>query len=494
MSDTTAPPARSSGADARQRRILVIDDDIYTHDLFAALFAKADPDHKIGAVEIIDAFDGDEGLERCLENNEDFDLILTDVRMSRVGGIEFLRRLRERDADTPVVMMTAYGSVETAVEAMKLGAFDYLTKPFDKPATIRHLVRRCFEHRDLRRENRALKARLEGIDAKEAIIGASDAMREVTRLLEKIAPIDSTVLITGASGTGKEMVARTLHRLSLRAERRFLPVNCGALPETLLESTLFGYEKGAFTGAHKTTPGYFEVADGGTLFLDEVEAMSPGLQVRLLRVLQERRFYRVGGTNAIETNVRVVSASKVDLRAAADEGQFRDDLFYRLNVLTVTLPPLKDRGDDIPTLARHFLARYNERFSKSIEGMSDEVLSALMGYDWPGNVRELENVIERAVALTEGTRLRLPELPPELQPHEDPERPEIDSGKVRAKEGPLVDFQSAKARFLEDYLRRLMTQAGGNISQAARLSGIPRQNLYGKLQQHGLDPETFRRS
>ena len=486
MSRTHDDVPGSPYAESVRRRILVIDDDIYTHDLFAALFESDDPKRSIT---IVDAYDGDEGLARCAEGA--FDLILSDVRMVRVDGLEFLRRLRERDVDTPVVMMTAYGSVETAVEAMKLGAFDYLTKPFDKPATIRHLVRRCFEHRDLRQENRALKARLEGIDAKEAIIGASAAMRKVTRLVEKIAPIDSTVLIIGASGTGKEMVARALHRLSPRGAQRFLPINCGALPETLLESTLFGYEKAAFTGAHKTTPGYFEVADGGTLFLDEVEAMSPGLQVRLLRVLQERRFYRVGGTRAIETNVRVVSASKIDLRSAAEEGRFRDDLFYRLNVLTIMLPPLRDRKDDIPALARHFLARYNERFKKSFEGLRDEVLEALGRYDWPGNVRELENVIERAVALAEGSHLGLDALAPELRAQA--EEPSLDTPPRSAETRALPDFRAAKASFLGDYLERLMTQAGGNVSQAARLSGIPRQNLYGKLQQHGLDPDGFRK-
>ena len=491
MSSSPDGPAWRSSLESPRRRILVIDDDVYTHNLFAALFDNQDNDNPI---EIVDAFDGDEGLLRCEEGA--FDLILSDVRMVRMGGLEFLRRLRERDADTPVVMMTTYGSVETAVEAMKLGAFDFLTKPFDKPATIRHLVRRCFEHRDLRQENRALKARLEGIDAKEAIIGASPAMREVTQLLEKIAPIDSTVLVVGASGTGKEMIAKALHRLSPRGAQRFMPVNCGALPETLLESTLFGYEKGAFTGADKTTPGYFEVADGGTLFLDEVEAMSQGLQVRLLRVLQERRFYRVGGTRAIEANVRVISASKIDLRAAAAEGRFRDDLFYRLNVLTVILPPLCERKDDIPALSRHFLARYNQRFKKSIAGMSDEVQGALLRYDWPGNVRELENVIERAVALAEGSQLGADTLSPELRA-QIPARGEDESpapASSTSETARVLDFQAAKALFLGGYLKKLMTQAEGNVSQAARLSGIPRQNLYGKLQQHGLEPEGFRRS
>jgi DNA-binding NtrC family response regulator len=464
---------------AARRRLLVADDDVYTHDLFRALFDE--PVH-----EVVSARDGEEALARC--RAERFDIVLTDVRMPRLDGIGFLRELRKSDPDTPVVVMTAYGSVETAVEAMKLGAYDYLTKPFEKPQAVRHLVQRVFAHRDLVDENRALRARLEGVESDLAVIGTSPAMQAVFRLVEKVAPIDSTVLVQGESGTGKELIARTLHRLSLRRAGRFLPVNCGALPETLLESTLFGYEKGAFTGAQKTTPGTFEAANGGTLFLDEVESMSPNLQVRLLRVLQERSFFRVGGTDPIETDVRIVGATKGDLREEVRAGRLRDDLYYRLNVLTVTLPPLRERQEDLPALAHLFLGRYGRKFGKDLRGLDDDVLEAFRAYPWPGNVRELENVVERAVALAERARLSVADLPFELQAG----RPSAAAlSAAIAPPGPL-DYQAARARFEKAYLQEVLVRADGNVSEAARLSGIQRQNLYLKLQRCELDPEGYR--
>jgi DNA-binding NtrC family response regulator len=468
--------ARAEGA--RRRRLLVVDDDVYTHDLFRALFD--DPEFDVQS-----SRDGLDGLTRC--RTERFDVVLTDVRMPRLDGIGFLRELRVTDPDTPVVVMTAYGSVETAVEAMKLGAYDYLTKPFEKPQAVRHLVQRVLAHHDLVEENRALKARLEGVEPDQAVIGTSPAMQAVFRLVEKVAPIDSTVLVQGESGTGKELIARTLHRLSPRRAGRFLPVNCGALPETLLESTLFGYEKGAFTGALKTTPGTFEAAHGGTLFLDEVESMSPNLQVRLLRVLQERSFFRVGGTDPIETDVRIVGATKGDLKEEVRGGRFRDDLYYRLNVLTVTLPPLRERSGDLPALVQLFVGRYARKFGKDVRGVNDEVLDALRGYAWPGNVRELENVIERAVALAERPRLTVADLPPEVAPRRSVP---LDAGELAPE--PAADYQAAKSRFEKAYLQELLVRAGGNVSEAARLSGIQRQNLYLKLQRYELDPEGYR--
>jgi len=468
-----------------RRRLLVVDDDVYTHDLFRALFDAPE-------IDVQSARDGEEGLARC--RAERFDLVLTDVRMPRLDGIGFLRELRKGDPDTPVVIMTAYGSVETAVEAMKLGAYDYLTKPFDKPQAVRHLVQRVFAHRDLVAENRELKARLEGVEPDLAVIGTSQAMQAVFRLVEKVAPIDSTVLVQGESGTGKELIARTLHRLSSRRAGRFLPVNCGALPETLLESTLFGYEKGSFTGALKTTPGTFEAASGGTLFLDEVESMSPNLQVRLLRVLQERSFFRVGGTDPIDTDVRIVGATKGDLREEVRAGRFRDDLYYRLNVLTVTLPPLRERLEDLPALVHLFLGRYGRRFGKDVRGVNDDVLDALRAYPWPGNVRELENVVERAVALAERPRLTLSDLPRELAPRRVEPAAEAEDAESASSTGAAtaLDYQAAKGRFEKAYLQELLVRAGGNISEAARLSGIQRQNLYLKLQRYDLDPEGYR--
>jgi len=465
--------------EAPPRRLLVVDDDVYTHDLFRALFD--DP-----AFEVRSARDGQEGL--ALARAERFDVVLTDLRMPRLDGLGFLRELRATDADTPVVVMTAYGSVETAVEAMKLGAYDYLTKPFEKPQAVRHLVQRVLAHRDLVAENRELRARLEAVEPDLAVIGTSAAMQTVFRLVEKVAPLDSTVLIQGESGTGKELIARTLHRLSARRAGRFLPVNCGALPETLLESTLFGYEKGAFTGAQRTTPGTFEAASGGTLFLDEVESMSPSLQVRLLRVLQERSFFRVGGTESVDTDVRVVGATKGDLRDEVRAGRFRDDLYYRLNVLTVTLPPLRERQGDLPALVRLFLGRYGRKFGKELTGVDDAALEALSAYAWPGNVRELENVVERAVALAEHPRLGLADLPPGLAP---PRPPAASPAEDREQPGP-TDYASARAHFETAYLQELLVRAGGNVSEAARLSGIQRQNLYLKLQRYGLHPDGYR--
>jgi DNA-binding NtrC family response regulator len=456
-----------------KRRILVVDDDIYTHELFGVLFDHAE-------VEVQGVKNGREALEHC--RHERFDVILTDLRMPVMNGIEFLREFRRVDEDTPVVVITGYGSVETAVEAMKLGAFDYLTKPFDKPETVRRVLQRTWEHKDLRAENRALKARLEGLTADEGFIGTSPAMQEVFRWIDKIAPIDSTVLILGESGTGKELVARTVHRRSRRGQARFLPINCGGLPETLLESTLFGYEKGAFTGAYKTTPGYFEVANGGTLFLDEVESMSPNLQVRLLRVLQERAYFRVGGTAALEADVRIISASKADLRVEVAAGRFREDLFYRLNVLSMTLPPLRDRREDVASLAQFFLVRYNQKLHKSLAGFTEDALRILLAYSWPGNVRELENVMERAVALGEGSRVARRDLPDYL----------VREASVRDGVPAVLPYEEAKVEFQRSYLQNLMTQAGGNVSRASRLSGIPRQNLYLKLQQAGMNALEFR--
>ena len=456
-----------------RRDMLVVDDDIYSHDLFEALFEGSE-------VRVWSAKDGEEGVDACKARR--FDLVITDIRMPRMSGIEFLEKLRAFEPDTPVVVITAYGSVDTAVQAMKLGAFDYIEKPFPSPAAIRQLVRRCFEHHDLRRENRRLKNELEQKAPDVSFIGPGTAMQAVFAWVAKIADIDSTVLIRGESGTGKEILARAIHQRSPRRKGEFLPVNCGGLPETLLESTLFGYEKGAFTGAYKTTAGFFEAASGGVLFLDEVESMSAKLQVRLLRVLQERSFFRVGGTTSRDTDARIISASKLDLKAEVDAGRFREDLYYRLNVLSIELPPLRGRTEDIPALTRHFLGRFNRKFGRDVAGISVEAMEALQIYSWPGNVRELENVLERAVALAEERHLTLGDLPPPL----------VSEVASAEPSGGLMDYATAREQFQSGYLDQLLRAARGNVSQAARLSGIPRQNLYLKLQQADLDAKSYR--
>jgi len=362
--------------------------------------------------QVVTAESAEKGLEIVVEY--DLDAVITDMKMPGMDGMAFLERIHIQNPDLPIIMMTAYGSVEKAVEAMRKGAFDYILKPF-KNEELKLTVRKAIDHHLLVRRNRYLTRELQERYQFGKIIGKSASMQRIYQLIEKVAPSKATVLITGESGTGKELIARAIHFNSPRRDLPFISVNCGALPETLLESELFGHERGAFSGAVNLRKGRFELAHEGTLFLDEISEMSPPLQVKLLRVLQEMEFERVGGSQTLRVDVRMVAASNRILKEEVAQRRFRSDLYYRLNVVHVHLPPLRDRTDDIPLLVNHFLAKYSQEGGRSLIIIEPEALRCLLEYSWPGNVRELENVIERAVILSNGERIMVKDLPQEVR-------------------------------------------------------------------------------
>jgi DNA-binding NtrC family response regulator len=378
-----------------------------------------------------------------------------------------------------VIMITAFATLESAVEAIKEGAYDYVTKPFTAEQ-LRVVIDRALTQRRLQEENQRLRQQLQQTYRFENIIGRSLAMTEVYEIIKKVASSEANLLVLGESGTGKELIARCLHANSRRGEKAFIPVDLASLPENLLESELFGHEKGAFTGAHATRPGLFEYAEGGTVFLDEIAELSPNLQGKLLRVLQERQVRRVGGNRIIEVDVRVISATNRDVQAAVAKGTFREDLYYRLNVISIPLPPLRERKGDVPLIAYHYLQRYAAASGKEIRGIVPEALALLEAYPWPGNVRELQNVIERAVVLTEADQLRLQDLPEHLRARPAPEAPPL-------KDLPLKAAKAEWARSFErTYLTDLLKRHGGNISQAAKAAGVDRKTIHRLLKRHNL--------
>ena len=425
---------------------------------------------------------GDQGVT-LFGSRADIDFVITDLKMDGMDGVQVLRAIRERDADVPTMLITAYGTVETAVEAMKLGAFDFLTKPF-APEVVRLKVERALELCAVRRARRKLQAQNEYLQSEAAskyrftdIIGTSDKMQKVFRTVQKVAVTDSTVFVEGESGTGKELVARAIHQASRRADGPFIKVNCGALTETLLESELFGHEKGAFTGAIRTKMGRFELADGGTLFLDEIGDVPPSMQVKLLRALQEQEFERVGGEATIKVDTRVVSATNKNLEKEVAEGRFRQDLYYRLHIIPIQLPPLRERRDDIPLLAAHFIEKLRKRTNQNVHGISDAALGRLMAYSWPGNVRELENVIEQSLVFAEGDHIAIDALPEFLQGPAEGDRLNV------PREMSLPEI-------LDDLERQLILKAfekaKGVKTETARLLGIKTSALYYKLDKYSI--------
>ncbi len=403
------------------------------------------------------------------------DVIITDLRMPRMDGLEFFQAVRSLDADIPTIFITAFGTVESAVAAMKLGAYDYLSKPLDHEK-LKLIVRRALEQRRMARENRDLRAALQTQQAFDRIVGASPSMQRLLALVRTIAPATASVLLQGESGTGKELVARAIHEASPRREHRLAVVNCSALSESLLESELFGHERGAFTGALTRKRGWFEAADGGTLFLDEIGEVSPHLQVKLLRVLQEREFERVGGTEPIRVDFRLIAATNRDLKAEVAAGRFREDLYYRLSVIDLKIPPLRERREDIPPLVSHCLQKCSRREGKQVSSVSPEAMERLVQYPWPGNVRQLENAIERAVVVASGDRLTLEMLPDEIQDW---------SPEGRGPQRPLEEFTLEEMeRFL---IEKTLERTGGNKSQAARLLNVHRRSIYNRLKKYGLD-------
>jgi len=442
--------------------ILIVDDEKNTREgLVRALR---------GEYAVAEAENGQRALE-WLETHA-ADVVLTDLRMPGLDGMALLSRLLGRDSKPTVILLTAYGSVETAVEAMKRGAYDFLTKPVNLDR-LDLLLRRALGERQLGAENRRLKAQLDSKYGFENIIGTSPAMQEVFETIRQAAPTRATVLIQGESGTGKELVARALHQCSPRRDGPFVPVHCAALAPTLLESELFGHEKGAFTGALERRRGRFELADGGTLFLDEIGEIDAALQVKILRVLEERKFERVGGTETVSVDVRLVAATNRDLRARVAEGSFREDLFYRLHVVNLTLPPLRARDGDVVLLAQHYLKTLAEENGKPPVAISPEAMDVLQAYPWPGNVRELRNVIERMVVLGSGERLVAADLP----------------AAVRDGAGGLA-LASRAGRVLRDAERQLIAEAlrrhRNNRTKAAQDLGISRRTLHRKLNEFGL--------
>jgi DNA-binding NtrC family response regulator len=410
-------------------------------------------------------------------NKERVNLVLTDLKLPGMSGLEFLQAAKRKYAALPIIVMTAYGSVETAVEAMKAGAADYVLKPFSL-AEIRMVVEKELASGRLREENRELREALGQRYDFPNIAARSAKMQEVLALVERVAPTPSTILLGGESGVGKDLIARLIHQRSSRASGPFIKINSTAIPENLLESELFGYEKGAFTGAATTKPGKFELADKGTLFLDEIGDVPPPTQVKLLRVLQERDFERLGGTRTIKVDVRLVAATNRDLRAALEDGTFREDLYYRLNVVPIDIPPLREHKEDIPDLVRIFLARHGKDSGKQFTGISAEALRKLTEYHWPGNVRQLENIIERACALAAGPTLEAGDI------YLDSARPSSpQAASAFLPEGKTLD------QWEDDIIREAYRRAGGNKSQAARLLGLSRNALRYRLEKIGIPDE-----
>jgi len=423
------------------------------------------------------ADDGDAAVDRV--KAESFDLVLMDVRMARMSGIQALEKIQRFNPAIPVIIMTAYSSVESAVEALKLGAYDYLIKPLDFEV-LKMTIERACEHAGLKAENKQLKEHLSAGFKTTNIIGKSNAMKALLDMLAMVAPSEATVLITGESGTGKELIARSLHFNSHRKDNPLVIVNCAAITETLLESELFGHEKGSFTGADRRREGRFMQANQGTIFLDEIGETSATMQAKLLRVLQEKQIQRVGGEEVLDVDVRIVAATNLDLKAEVAQGRFREDLFYRLNVMALNVPPLRERMDDIPLLAHHFLERYSEKNRKSAKGFSPLAMDMLLKYDWPGNVRELENTVERAVILLTGDHITEKQLPLNIvENHPESERAAI-------APPPQMDGTRSLEEIEKEAILATLEATGGNKSETARRLGITRKTLHNKLRGYGI--------
>jgi two-component system response regulator AtoC len=497
--------------DTTSKRVLVADDESNMRRVLEAILRRE-------GYEVVTAANG---LDAVSEMNRDIHTVITDLKMPGLDGMGLLRRLQQDFPEVPVVMITAHGSVESAVEAVKLGAFDYLEKPFEQEQ-IRQIVAKAMKTHELARRD-ARPEQLPHAPGRFHLIGNAPVIRQIFAVVEKVADTPSTVLITGESGTGKELIARALHENSSRHKGPFIKINCAAIPRTLMESELFGYEKGAFTGAVGAKPGRFELAHGGTLFLDEIGEIPIEMQVKLLRVLQESEFERVGGIKTIKVDVRLVTATNRDLTHEIAEETFREDLFYRLNVVPIHIPPLRDRREDIPLLAAHFIAKFNDRLKKQITHISDEAIARLMAYNWPGNIRELENMMERTMLFCEGPEIHARDLPPEMAHLVDAalagaaargsmtpahlEGSEDDSGVGAMSSGPttLTSMPAATGGSLKEAVRaeterverelivRALEETSGNVTQAARKLKISRKSLQTKMKEFGLrDRESAR--
>jgi len=454
-------------------RILVVEDE--QDMLFGLRKILSKQGHNVEIAET-----GFAGVEKVEESF--FDIVITDLKMPGVDGIELLRKTKKAYSDTMVIVITGYGTVESAVEAIKLGAYDYITKPFDAEH-IRMVVRKALKQISLTNENKYLKQQVKGVKDFQNIIGKSRKMQDVFKIADQVASTNTTVLLLGESGTGKDLLARYIHYNSPRKDKVFVPVNCSALTETLLESELFGHEKGSFTGAFSTKRGLIEIASGGTFFFDEIGDVSPSIQGKLLRVLQEREFMRVGGTDIITADIRLIAATNKNLEQCIKERTFREDLYYRLNVVSVRLPPLRERKDDLLPLAQFFLRRFNKKMGKKICEIPQDVLGVLMGYDWPGNVRELENVIERSVVLATENNIGISHLPDKLL------KAHIDSGPVFLGLSYKEAKQQVVDSFSKEFVERFLQMSKGNISQAAKQARMDSANFRRLMRKYGIQAE-----
>ena len=467
-----------------KKQVLIVDDEPNLRKILAAQLSR-------DGYDVMTAEDGEQGLGFLREHH--IDLVITDLKMPKVDGMTLLREALRESPDLPIVMITAHGTVDTAVEALKLGAFDYLTKPFDKDE-VRQIVAKALKTRELAGEEAAPLPKDEP-GARFGIIGQSPGLTDLYAVLERVADSPTTVLVTGESGTGKELVARALHDHSARRGKPFIKVNCAAIPKELIESELFGYERGAFTGAVSSKPGRFELANGGTLFLDEIGEIPVEMQVKLLRALQESEFERVGGIKTIRVDVRLVAATNRDLKKLISQNLFREDLFYRLNVVSIRLPALRERPTDIPLLVEHFLTKFNDRLKKQVSGVEPEALELLANYGWPGNIRELENVMERSVLFCDGQKLKVEDLPGELRgsesgsiapPAADPNGGPSSEMPLSGEGGLKEHVKVAMSRLERELVSRALKQTNNNVTHAARLLKISRKGLQLKMKELGL--------
>jgi two-component system response regulator AtoC len=454
-----------------KKRLLVIDDEANMRHMLSTVLKKA------GYV-VDSAADGFEALQ--ILHQAQYDFILCDIKMPKMDGMQFLKSSRDRIGSTTVIMMSAYGSIDTAIEAMKLGAYDYISKPF-KADEVYLALKKAQERETLRQENRLLRERIQKIEGNchfGNMVAKSKAMQSVLQLAERAARYKTTVLILGDSGTGKELIARGIHFSGERSKMPLIPVNCGGIPENLLESELFGYKKGAFTGADRDKKGLFHEADGGTLFLDEIGELPIALQVKLLRVLQENEIWPVGDSKPMKIDVRVIAATAKNLEEEVRKGRFREDLYYRLNVLSIKMPPLRTRAEDIPLLCKHFITRFNEILGKDAEGVAPEAMAWLLKYQWPGNVRELENTIERAMVIADGSQVLAEHLPPELiqSVHDNPAEAVFKG----------LSLKNAQRVLEKNLISQALRETGGNRTRAARLLEISHPSLLSKIKAYDI--------
>ena len=449
-------------------RVLIVDDEADSRDALAELTQR-------WGYDVQTASDGSEALRRAIEWHPD--VILTDLVMPNMDGLWLLRALRAELPDCPVVLLTGRGTIQTAVQAIKEGAYDFIEKPLEVPR-LRIVLERALEKKETMREVQLLRRRLAALAPGTDMIGSGPAMQRVFELVKKVAPSTASVVISGESGTGKEVVARAIHNLSPRKEKPFVAVNCGAIPATLIESELFGYERGAFTGADQRRLGNFELAQNGTIFLDEIGELPLELQAKFLRVLEERRFRRLGGRAEVEIDVRVICATNRDLKEEIRRGRFREDLYFRLHVFTVGLPPLKERREDIPLLAHLFIEKFNGETGKHVQGVTPGALATLQGYSWPGNIRELRNTVERAMILVDGDVIGEEHLPPDMQGA----RPE--AATLRVPMGIPLD------KVEKEYILASLQKNGGNKARTAEILGISEKTLYNKLNRYAAEART----